>query len=834
MRRTSSRPLLLPGEFRDRLTRNIFVSHDENDPQGLLEVTLKKVIESEEAEKKLDRAVRSGLVKRYLGNDWFKEAVDKRVLSQAEADLLRETERLVSRVIAVDDFDPIALEPHYTAGKPSQIDLEEEKATQRPLAAEMTRALRAGISDGRHSRRPFNGILEGAVMAADIANLNNWHYQIDLEQIAWATLDVKGQTQNTLGRAAFEELDMILNAVADGVRAKGVRGLVVMSGKEKSFVAGADIREFDNLKTEADVVEAVRAVTEIFDRVERMPVPVVVAIHGVCLGGGLEFSLACHYRICDREEVTRIGLPEVKLGIIPGLNGAARWLRQSGPLNSMPHMLTGRMLRPSQAKAAGIIDQIVPTHHELRWAARNAVMKHRKSKRAAPVWAPLMKFETARVYIANRMRKETAAKVREEHYPAPFRLIDLFEKHGGSFEAMKREETRTFAPLMISEQSHNLRRVFRLSEMLKAEAPKDGYRPMRAHVVGAGTMGADIAMVCAAEGMEVSLQDMSADAVAKALERAQPFFKKRLRSSLEASKAKARLIGDPSGAHIHRADVVIEAIYENLDAKRKVFAEIEPKLKPGAILATNTSSLPVEQIAAGLKDPSRLIGLHFFNPVASLPLVEVVRGPQSREEEVRKGAGFVTRIGKMPLIVKSSPGFLVNRVLAPYMFDAMKRLIEGTPKEKIDAAARKFGMPVGPIELADQVGLDVALSVAKILKMPTPEDHPLMRLVEEKKLGKKTGEGFYKWVNDKAEKGTTSSPAQELDQLGRALVDPLIDECEKALKEGVVASADHVDAGVIFGTGFAPFRGGPLHYRDSQGGEGRKSQAQAAPARAAE
>ena len=272
-------------------------------------------------------------------------------------------------------------------------------------------------------------------MAADMATLNNWHYSIDLEQIAWAILDVKGQTQNTLGREAFEELDTILTAVADGVRAKGVRGLVVMSGKEKSFVAGADIKQFDNLKTEADVVEAVRAVTEIFDRVERMPVPVVVAIHGVCLGAGLEFSLACHYRICTREEATRIGLPEVKLGIIPGLNGAARWLRQSGPLNSMPHMLTGRMLRPSQAKAAGIIDQIVPTHHELRWAARNAVIKHRKSKRAAPLWAPLLKFETARVYIANRMRKETAAKVREEHYPAPFRLIDLFEKHGGSFEA---------------------------------------------------------------------------------------------------------------------------------------------------------------------------------------------------------------------------------------------------------------------------------------------------------------------------------------------------------------------------------------------------------------
>ena len=222
-------------------------------------------------------------------------------------------------------------------------------------------------------------------MAADVANLKNWQFHIDFEQIAWATLDVKGQAQNTLGRATVEELDAILTAVADGVRDKRVRGLVVMSGKEKSFVAGADIKEFDDLKTEADVVSAVRAVTEIFDRVERMPIPVVAAIHGVCLGGGLEFALACHYRVCDREEVTRLGLPEVKLGIIPGLNGVARWLRQSGPLNSIPHMLTGRMLRPSQARAAGIIDQIVPSRHELRWAARSAVIKHKHSKRAAPV-----------------------------------------------------------------------------------------------------------------------------------------------------------------------------------------------------------------------------------------------------------------------------------------------------------------------------------------------------------------------------------------------------------------------------------------------------------------
>jgi 3-hydroxyacyl-CoA dehydrogenase/enoyl-CoA hydratase/3-hydroxybutyryl-CoA epimerase len=652
-------------------------------------------------------------------------------------------------------------------------------------------------------------------MAANPGNLKHWHFHIDAEGIAWAVFDVEGQSQNTLGRAQFEELEAIVRAVEEGARDKTVRGLIIMSGKEKSFIAGADIREFDDLATEDQVIEAVRAGTGVFDRIEALPVPVVAAIHGFCLGGGLELSLACHYRIASREHGTRLGLPEVKLGIIPGLNGAARWLRQSGPLQAMPSMLAGRMLRPSQARAAGIVDQLVPTRHELRWAARKAVLQNRKSARRGTYLAPALAFEAARGYLAKRMRKETAEKVREEHYPAPFRLIDLFEKYGGSYDALKREETKTFAPLMVSEQSRNLRRVFRLSEMLKAEAPKQGFKPLRAHVIGAGTMGADIAMVCVAQGMEVSLQDNSAEAVGKALLRAKQFFKKRLRSDTEAAKAMARLIADPSGAQAHRADVVIEAIFENLEAKQKLFAGIEPKLKPGAVLATNTSSLPIEQIASALKDPGRLIGLHFFNPVPALPLVEVVRGPQSREEEVRKGAGFVTHIDKFPLIVKSVPGFLVNRVLAPYMFDALRRVAEGTPKEKIDAAAEEFGMPMGPVELVDAVGLDVALSVAKVLNMPAPEDNPLMRLAAQKKLGKKTGEGFYKWVDGKAQKMASDADKAELSELGRDLVNPLIDECEKALAEGVAASADHIDAGVIFGTGFAPFRGGPLHYREA-------------------
>jgi 3-hydroxyacyl-CoA dehydrogenase/enoyl-CoA hydratase/3-hydroxybutyryl-CoA epimerase len=669
-------------------------------------------------------------------------------------------------------------------------------------------------------------------MVANIASLKHWRFSIDFERIAWAIIDVEGQSQNTLGREQLEELEAIVTAVEQGAQDNTVAGLAVMSGKDKSFIAGADIKEFDNLTTEDQVVEVVHTVTAVFDRIEKLPVPAVAAIHGFCLGGGLEFALACHYRIADREEGTRLGLPEVKLGLIPGLNGAARWLRQAGPMNAMPPMLAGRLLRPSQARAAGVVDQLVPTHHELRWAARKAVLQNKKSVRAGLLVSPLLAFEATRAYFAKRMRKETAEKVREEHYPAPFRLIDLFEKHGGSYEALKREETRTFAPLMVSGQSRNLRRVFRLSEMLKAEAPKQGYRPARAHVIGAGTMGADIAMVCVAEGMEVSLQDNSAEAVDRALARAKPFFKKRLRTELEASKAMARLLPDPEGAQIHRADVVIEAIFENLEAKQKLLAGVEPQLKPGAVLATNTSSLPIEQIATALKDPSLLIGLHFFNPVASLPLVEVVRGPQSREEEVRKGAGFVTRIGKFPLIVKSVPGFLVNRVLAPYMFEAMKRFAEGESKEKIDAAAEKFGMPMGPIELVDVVGLDVAQSVAKVLNLPAPEDHPLMRFVSQQKLGKKSGEGFYKWVDGKPQKIEMVFNQAELEELGRELVNPLIDECEKALAEGIVASADHVDAGVIFGTGFAPFRGGPLHYRESLKHAGNTGHAEAETAHA--
>ncbi len=653
-------------------------------------------------------------------------------------------------------------------------------------------------------------------MPANIADLKDWRFKIDFEGIAWAVFDRENESMNTLGRRPLEELESIVKAVEEAANRADIRGLVIISGKEANFIAGADIRDFESFKTEADVEEAIKRTTGLFNRIENLRVPVVAAIHGFCLGGGLELAMACHYRIASREEGTRLGLPEVKLGIFPGLNGTVRSIKLAGPLDAMQAMLTGRMLRPTAARAMGLVDQLVPTHHALRWAARKAVLRKRMSK-GAPWWKRLMAKSPIRGYLADQMRKKTRAKVREEHYPAPFALIELFEKFGHDYRRMAAAETRAFAPLMVSETSRNLRRVFRLSEMLKEQAPKDGKKPLRVHVIGAGTMGGDIAAWCVVSGMEVSLQDMEMSAIEKAQARAKKLFKKRLKKRVAVDTAMARLIPDVEGRHIFRADVIIEAIVEKLEIKQKVFAGLEDKLKPGAVLATNTSSLPIEDIAAKLKDPGRLIGLHFFNPVAQLPLVEVVRGPDSREDEVRKGCAFVTAINKYPLIVKSAPGFLVNRVLAPYMFTAMDRYQAGFPREKIDQAALNFGMPMGPLELSDVVGLDVCLHVAEILGLGATENSEIARMVRSGKLGKKSGEGFYIWEDGKPEREDISFESGELEILGLELIRPMLSESQKCLDDKVVENADLVDAGVIFGTGFAPFRGGPLHYLASSG-----------------
>ena len=656
------------------------------------------------------------------------------------------------------------------------------------------------------------------LVGARIAELQDWRYEIDDEKIAWAVFDRAGESVNALGQRPLQELAEIVERVEQAAASGDIVGLIIMSGKKRGFIVGADIREFEQLDSEAKVIEAVSTVNAMLDRVEALKVPVICAIHGNCLGGGLELALACHYRVATRDDTTRIGFPEVKLGIFPGFNGTARSIRQAGGVAAMQAMLTGRMIRASAARAMGLIDELVPSPHRLRWAARRAVLRKRKSKPAGRT-KRMMSAWPMRGVVVKKMRAETAKKVSADHYPAPFRLIDLFEKHGNNFKAMQRAETKAFAPLMVSDTSRNLRRVFMLSEEMKAQAPKDlDFKPLRVHVIGAGVMGADIAGWCVASGMQVSLQDLSPEAIEKGIKAQDKLFKRKFRSTAERAAAAARLIADPTGERISRADVVIEAIVEKLEVKQAVFRDVEAKLKPGAVMATNTSSIMIEDIAEGLSDPSRLIGIHFFNPVAQMPLVEVIHGTGSNPTEVQKGCAFVTAISKFPLIVKSVPGFLVNRVLAPYMFEAFQRLEAGEDMNKIDAAAKVFGMPMGPIELADTVGLDVCAHVGEILK-GTADGTKLGDMVAKGDLGKKSGRGFYVWKDGKPVRTDTKFDDAELGALGRELVQPLIDEAARCRDEGVVASGDLVDAGVIFGTGFAPFRGGPLHYQASVAAE---------------
>lgn len=652
--------------------------------------------------------------------------------------------------------------------------------------------------------------------ASPLDALKDWKFHVDIERIAWATFDREGQSANALGRRPLEELGLIIDVVETRARRNEIRGLVLMSGKSSTYIVGADITEFENLDTEDKVFESITPVNDMLDRLEGLKVPVVAAIHGVCVGGGLELVLACHYRIATRDNKTRVGFPEVKLGIFPGFNGTVRSIRQAGALNAMKAMLSGGMIRANAARAQGLIDQLVDTPDRLRWAARKAVLKKRKSKPARGFKSLLAKWP-ARSYLAAKMRDETKKKARPDHYPAPFKLIELFEAHGGDYDTMKREETKAFAPLMVSDTSKNLRRVFFLSEALKAQAPKKlAWKPVRAHIIGAGTMGADIAGWCVAAGMEVTLQDLDEEQIDKGIAAQGKLFRRKFKTQALRDAAKSRFLADPHGKGLKHADVIIEAIVERLDIKQKLFKDIETKVKPDAVIATNTSSLQIEEIASGMASPERLVGIHFFNPVAQMPLVEIVRAETTDNSVVEKAARFVTVIDKFPLIVKSSPGFLVNRVLTPYMMAALGRVEAGENMEKIDEAARVFGMPMGPIELADTVGLDVCAHVGKIMGHAGGAER-METLITEGKLGKKSGEGFYKWKDGRPVKVTEKPFAKpDLEKLGKDLVEPLIEESGLVLNEGIVPDKDLVDAGVIFGTGFAPFLGGPLHYKDNR------------------
>ena len=640
----------------------------------------------------------------------------------------------------------------------------------------------------------------------------HWRIENDIDSVTWLSLDRAGESVNSLSVEVLEELEAIVGELENSPP----QGLVLQSGKPGSFIVGADVREFNSVSDPAEATARIREVHALLDRIEALPFPTVAIIEGYCLGGGLELVLAFDYRIARNDDKTRLGFPEIKLGIYPGFGGSARSTRRLGGMKAMELMLSTRNLRPGAARGMGLVDELVGPHGSLRWSARRAVLKGRKSRKPGMV-ARLSNVGPARKWLSSVMQKKTAARANPRHYPAPFELIEAWEAHGGDFKAMLEEEARRVGRLITSDASVGLRRVFFLMERLKEFGKASDFRARRVHVIGAGVMGGDIASWCVLQGLEVTLQDREFKYIEPALKRAMQLFKKKLRAPDLIAGAKSRLIADVEGLGVERADVVIEAIFENAEAKRELFKGIGPRMKAGAILATNTSAIPLAELSDVLENPGRLIGLHFFNPVAKMPLVEVVHDESTEASQVNNGAAFCNQIGRFPLPVRSSPGFLVNRVLAPYMRKAMEIHYERKiPIEALDKAATEFGMPMGPVELADTVGLDVGLSVIENLggEEAAAEADALRAFVDAGKLGKKSGEGFYRWKDGKPVKSSEAAEGINLQSLGTELMQPYFDECRACLDDRIVEDRDVLDAGMVFGTGFAPFRGGPMNYLD--------------------
>lgn len=631
----------------------------------------------------------------------------------------------------------------------------------------------------------------------------------DSNNIIWLCLDVADQSANVLNPDVISDL---LNA-CDEIKQQTPNGLIIYSAKRNGFIAGADIKGFVGVRDKKTALHFIQLGHQICDKIEALPFPTLAMVNGFCLGGGLELSLACDYIVAT--DNSKLGLPEVKLGIHPGFGGSVRSIRRIGVLRAMPLMLTGRILLGRQAAKLGLIDLCVPLR-QLKNSALHTIKQARPpAKHSLPLKHKLLENSIARKLIANKMRANVAQRVKQQHYPAPYALIQLWETYGSQNNAMFMAEAESVANLIQTDSAQNLIRVFFLQTRLKALGNKKGFKPTHIHIIGAGVMGGDIAIWCAMQGFRVTLQDTSNEVLATVIQRANISFKRRYKKDKQRiMQTQDNLLPDPQGHGMTKADVIIEAIFEQLEAKQRLFIEIEKRAQRHAILATNTSSIVLQQIAQVMQQPQRLVGLHFFNPVIKMPLLEIIYTPDITAKAVLADAqAFASHINKLPLPVVSSVGFLVNRVLVPYLLEAITQHQDNIPAESIDKAATDFGMPMGPLELADTIGLDICLHVAKTIGGHVPD--VLRHKVNKGRLGKKNGQGFYQWKKGKAIKDKQKKWDGDAQKLQDRLINKLLNEAQKCLEEGLVDNADLLDAGIIFGTGFAPFRGGPLHYTRS-------------------
>lgn len=642
--------------------------------------------------------------------------------------------------------------------------------------------------------------------------LDHWRVHRGEDDVLWAVLDQQGLSANTLNQPVLEELDRVLSYV----REQAPRGLVIRSAKRAGFMAGADIGMFREIGSADEAVELLTRAHEVVNGLAGLSVPTIALIHGHCLGGGLELALACRYRIARGD--ASLGFPEVQLGLHPGLGGTARLPEVIRPDEALKMMLTGKPVDAHRAKSLGLVDAVAEERHFAK-AVRSAVDGGLAS-RAGGAAVKAMSIGPSRRLIVRQARSETARRAPEEHYPAPYRLLDLWESHGGDEAEMLRYEPRSFGELLTSDTSRNLVRVYFLREALRDAGKGEDAGVRHVHVIGAGTMGGDIAAWCAHQGLVATLEDRDAELIAPAVARAAGLFEHKHKDRRARQAAADRLVPDPRGHGRRRADLIIEAVPEKLDLKRRIFQELEGQVRHDAVLATNTSGILLGDIGEALSRPERLVGVHFFNPVSRMPLVEVVRHDATSSETAARAVAFATSISRLPVTVKSAPGFLVNRVLTPYLLEAVALVDEGVEPARVDAAAESFGMPMGPIALADQVGLDIAVDVAdgQREKLDTPmAEVPdwLRRKVADGHLGVKSGRGMYDYEDGEAKtRNVNGEPDPEhVDRLVLSMVNMAV----TCLGRGIVEDADSLDAAVIFGTGFAPFRGGPLNYTRARG-----------------
>ncbi len=665
---------------------------------------------------------------------------------------------------------------------------------------------------------------------------------LTLEKRGPVGLLVFDQFQEKANKLSTPNMLRLFELLLEIEKDQSIQALVLISRKPTIFIAGADISEIQKMQSGNQTAEALMKLQAVFTYLEQLPIPSIAAIHGACMGGGTELSLACDYRMVSDGPETKIGLPEVLLGVLPGWGGTQRLPKLVGLETALDMILTGKTVDGKKAKKMGLADKVVPKENleakAIAWATELAKTK-RKSAKSGPK-SLLSKIPGGKWLIFDQARKQVMSKTKG-NYPAPLKIIETLKKtYGGSLEAGLKKEANAFVELVTTPESANLIHVYYLQERTKKDkgtaSGVAGKEVKRAGVLGAGVMGGGVAQLFAAKNIPVRMKDITWDAIAKGYQAATKIFRKQVERKkmrkFEFDNAMARIEGTTTYSGFQQLDLVVEAVVENLDVKRLVFQELEGHTRADAILATNTSSLSVTQIASAAKDPKRVVGMHFFNPVDKMPLIEVIRGKETSDEAVATVFALSKKLGKTPIVVNDGPGFVVNRILAPYLNEAVYLLSEGISPSKMDKVIEGFGMPMGPCTLLDEIGLDVGAKVSKILfeafgaRMQPPA---LMEKVsQDKRYGKKTGKGIYNYPGGKQQVDSglfgrigvqENNGAVSEEMIQKRCIYVMINEAARCVEDQLVRDVSDIDIGMIFGTGFAPFRGGLLRYADQVGAE---------------